>query len=210
MLINLDSPTWWYMEIPRTGTTTLTKVLRNRFSAACAPYAKHWPILPPQSFLASKPLSLVSVRNPYSRAVSCWQFFTVPGSISFLDWTFQRLKCGFFDVQIEARPQSFWYDLCQWDHVIRQEHINEDFQKFLAGLGDSVKQITLPVLNATNSEWTNRLNKKTSRDRPWQEYYCDKAKENVLELYQADFSSLSTYYSTSFPDCLDKNSEVRV
>lgn len=200
MLINLDSPTWWYMEIPRTGTTTLTKVLRSHFSSACAPYAKHWPILPPASFLESKPRSLVSVRNPFSRAVSCWQFFTVPGSISFLNWTIQRLNHGFFDVQIEARPQAFWYDLHPWNHVIRQEHINEDFQKFLSDLGDTSNQATLPVLNATNSEWTNRLNRKTSRDRPWQEYYCDETKANVLELYAADFSSLSPYYSTTFPD----------
>lgn len=200
MLLSLDSPTWWYMEIPRTGTTTLTKALRNRFSSACAPYAKHWPILPPQSFLKSKPLSLVSVRNPYSRAVSCWQFFTVPGSISFLDWTIQRLNQGFFDVQIEARPQAFWYDLHPWDHTIRQEHLDEDFQKFMSALGVTSLQATLPVLNATNSEWTNRLNRKTSRDRPWQEYYCDKAKANVLELYRDDFSSLSKYYSDVFPD----------
>lgn len=200
MLISMESPSWWYMEIPRTGTTTLTKVLRKRFSFACAPYAKHWPILPPKSFLDSQPLSLVSVRNPFSRAVSCWQFFTVPGSVSFLDWTVERLKQGFFDVQIEARPQAFWYDLHAWNHTIRQEHMDDDFQKFLVALGDPVNQVVLPVLNATNSEWTNRLNKKTSRERPWQEYYCDKAKTNVLELYQADFSSLSSYYSTKFPD----------
>lgn len=200
MLISLEKPNWWYMEIPRTGTTTLTKVLRNRFSSACAPYAKHWPILPPKSFLESKPLSLVSIRNPFSRAVSCWQFFTDPGSISFLDWTIERLKHGFFDMQIEARPQAFWYDLHSWDYVIRQEHLNEDFQKFLSVLTMTENPVKLPVLNATNSEWTNRLNKKTSRDRPWQEYYCDEAKSNVLELYRADFSSLSSYYSTSFPD----------
>lgn len=200
MLISLEKPNWWYMEIPRTGTTTLTKVLRNRFSSACAPYTKHWPILPPKSFLESKPLSLVSIRNPFSRAVSCWQFFTAPGSISFLDWTIARLKHGFFDMQIEARPQAFWYDLHSWNYVVRQEHIDEDFHKFMAALTISENQVTLPVLNATNSEWTNRLNKKTSRDRPWQEYYCEGAKSNVLELYQADFSSLSSYYSTSFPD----------
>ena len=200
MLISLEKPSWWYMEIPRTGTTTLTKALRSHFISACAPYAKHWPILPPASFLESKPRSLVSVRNPFSRAVSCWQFFTVPGSISFLNWTIQRLNHGFFDVQIEARPQAFWYDLHSWNHVIRQEHINEDFQKFLSDLGDTSNPSALPVLNATNSEWTNRLNRKTRRDRPWQEYYCDEAKANVLELYAADFSSLSSYYSTSFPD----------
>lgn len=200
MLINLESPAWWYMEIPRTGTTTLTKVLRSRFSSACAPYAKHWPILPPKMFLESKPLSLVSVRNPFSRAVSCWQFFTVPGSISFLDWTVERLKRGFFDVQIEARPQSFWYGLCSWDHTIRQENIDEDFQKFILALDESTPSEPLPVLNATNSEWTNRLNKKTSRERPWQEYYCASSKENVLELYQSDFSALKPYYSTMFPD----------
>ena len=203
MLINVESPAWWYMEVPRTGTTTTTSVLRHLYKYAYAPYAKHWPLAPPP-YLTQKAKSLINVRNPYSRAVSCWQFFTVPGSVSFLDWTYERIAKGFVDINIEARPQFFWYKIAKWDYVIRQECFKSDLSSFLQGMGLPNSNFNFPVLNATGSDWVNRLNLKTSREKPWHAYYCSKSEENVKELYSKDFTALSNYYPESLSDCIDK------
>lgn len=204
MLVNVESPSWWYMEVPRTGTTTTTSALRHLYKSAYAPYAKHWPLTPPD-FLPKGAKSLINVRNPYSRAVSCWQFFTVPGSISFLSWTEDRLRHGFNDIQIEARPQNFWYRLSNWDYVIRQENFESDFSLFLRAIGSKYLNFKFPVLNATNSDWVNRLNRKTKREKPWHAYYCPSSEKNVLELYAVDFLALEKYYSRSFFSCIDKS-----
>ena len=125
MLANLFDPKWWYMEIPRTGSSTLDRALFQVLPGAVSLYQKHWPILPTPFLDPNAPdvTGIVSIRNPYSRAVSCWQFFTKPGSISFRDWTRERLIQGFVNLQIEARPQSFWFNLHKWEAVIRQDHL---------------------------------------------------------------------------------------
>jgi len=199
MLANLKDPGWWYMEVPRTGSSTIERTLKSIFPDSHAIYAKHWPILPPQEFLDQKPVSITSVRNPYSRAVSCWQFFTVPGEVTFKQWTEIRLKEGWFDVSIEARPQSFWLDLCKWDYCIRQDHLDKDFWDVVNLLDPTIDRFDLHRYNDINGQWVNRLRKRTSRNRPWQEYYCPATEANVLELYASDFDTLDCYYEKTFP-----------
>lgn len=188
------------MEIPRTASTTLDRNLRAAFPTASAIYQKHWPILP-QSGRLLNGHSIVSIRNPYSRAVSCWQFFTKPGSISFLDWLKQRLRYGFTDISIEARPQAFWFNLNEdkWTHVIRQEYIENDFWHMMPQLG-FVGKFQLQKFNEINGIWTNRCGYRTSRLQPWQNYYCIESRKLVLELYSEDFTALHRYYTTDFPD----------
>lgn len=188
------------MEIPRTASTTLDRNLRAAFPTASAIYQKHWPILP-QSGRLLNGHSIVSIRNPYSRAVSCWQFFTKPGSISFLDWLKQRLCYGFTDISIEARPQAFWFNLNEdkWTHVIRQEYIENDFWNMMPQLG-FVGKFQLQKFNEINGIWTNRCGYRTSRLQPWQSYYCADSRKLVLELYEEDFAALHQYYTTDFPD----------
>jgi hypothetical protein len=200
VLTNFGDIAWWYMEIPRTASTTIDRNLRASFPTASAIYQKHWPILPQaQRLLIGQ--SIVSIRNPYSRAVSCWQFFTKPGSISFLDWLKQRLRYGFTDIAIEARPQAFWFNLNadKWTHVLRQEYIENDFWTMMPHLGFTGK-FQLQKFNEINGLWTNRCGYRTSRLQPWQNYYCIESRKLVLELYSEDFAALHRYYTTDFPD----------
>lgn len=199
MLAKLDGERWWYMEVPRTGSSTIERTLKHLYPHAKAVYAKHWPILPPEGFLDARPLSVVSIRNPYSRAISCWQYFTRPGEISFLGWTEQRLKEGWFDVHIEARPQAFWLKLWDWDVQLRQEHLSKDFWSFVHSISPTIEKFDLHRYNDINGHWVNRVRAKTSRERPWQEYYCPESERNVLELYGLDFEILQDHYSKTFP-----------
>lgn len=201
MLANFMNQCWWYMEIPRTGSTTIERGLRRFFPHARAIYHKHWPITPAP--FMNKELEEVfgftSIRNPYSRAVSCWQFFTHPGKVSFLQWTQHRLDQGFTELQIEARPQHFWFQLHTWQAVIRQECLASDFWQVAHKLNSSLATVPLIRYNDINGPWVNRVRAKTSRDKPWQEYYCEDSKRNVLNLYHDDFKCLAPWYSTEFP-----------
>lgn len=199
MLAKLEGESlWWFMEIPRTGTSTIERSLKGIFPESKAVYAKHWPLLPPKAFLALS-RSVVSIRNPFSRAVSCWQFFTKPGSISFVDWTKERCNEGWFDVCIEARPQSFWFDLWQWDVVIQQEKLADQFWEFIREESPGTERFNLHRYNDINGSWVNRVKAKTSRDRPWHTYYCAESEKNVLEMYDSDFTSLAEWYTRSLP-----------
>ena len=201
MLVNDADFPWWYMEIPKTATTAITHALRTYFSRSCAPFAKHWPVLPDLKFyLKSK--SLVSVRDPYSRAISCWQFFCDSNSVSLVDWLTDRKKKGFVDINIEARPQSYWLDLNvnEWDYVIRQEHVKQDLNKFwkeTVNRPGSVMEVKR--LNTSDSgKWLNRVGKRVKRDRKWPEYYCEKSIKLVQEIYEEDFKRLESYYDVDF------------
>jgi len=189
---------WWFMEVPRTGTSTIERTLKGIIPEAKAIYAKHWPILPPQELL-DRSLSVISVRDPFSRAVSCWQYFTKPGTISFADWTGERCREGWMDVCIEARPQTFWFDLWEWDVVIQQEKLASQFWGFIAQVSPDIEPFELHRYNGVNGQWVNRVRARTSRDRPWYDYYCSESEKNVLEMYDADFTGLSRWYSRSLP-----------
>lgn len=199
MLARLNGKLWWYMEVPRTGSSTIERTLKHIYDDAVAVYAKHWPILPPKAFLDQNPLSVVSIRNPYSRAVSCWQFFTRPGEFTFREWTETRLRDGWFDAHIEARPQTFWLQLWKWNVYIRQENLADDFWNFIWMMSPGIEKFELHRYNDINGQWVNRVRAKTSRDRHWQDYYCPATEQNVLELYSSDFETLRDYYEKTFP-----------
>jgi hypothetical protein len=202
MLVNFDGKhNWWFMEVPRTGTSTIDRTLRKVFPAAEAIYAKHWP-LPPPAELRNDALSLISIRNPFSRAVSCWQYFTKPDSISFVDWTAERGQKGWTDIYIEARPQTFWFNLWKWDVVLRQEYLNSDFWDFVArvDLNRTLERFDLQRFNDINGTWVNRVKARTCRTRHWRDYYCPAAERNVLEIYDADFTGLASWYSRNIND----------
>ena len=199
MLVSLLEPRWWYMEIPRTGTTTIERGLRRVFTHAVAIYQKHWPRLPPDEFAGAT--SMVSIRNPYSRAVSCWQFFTRPGEISFSDWLRQRKEHGFTDIQIEARPQAFWYALqpC-WDIVIQQENLDDDFWAAVRRVAPDVKPDYLQRFNDINGPWVNRVRARVKRNCPWQSYYDSESIALVQCVYAEDFTALADYYPLDFTE----------
>ncbi len=198
MIVSYQDPRWWYLEIPRTGTTTMDRGMRRIFPHTVAIYGKHWPMLPPEEFADA--LSIVSVRNPYSRAVSCWQFFTQPGEVSFNTWVRQRLEQGFTDVQVEAQPQALWFNLnpC-WDAVIRQENFDADFWAVARRIAPEITEVRLERFNDINGPWVNRVRARTHRDRPWQEYYHSALVDAVRRLYAADFEALEQFYPLAFP-----------
>ena len=199
-----DEKHWWYIEVPRTGSSTMMRVLQKQFKCN-ATAAKHWPVLPAPSFL-EEAVSVIWVRNPYSRALSCYQFFTVPGEITFQQWLVDRLDNSFFDWSIEARPQTYWYDLhTNWDFVLRQEELREDYFKFLQKVSPRLAQV-LPLelqrYNSINGSWHNRRQKRTQRLRPWQTYFDRETKKLTEELYEEDFIALQPYYERPFDETL--------
>ena len=203
MLTNFgDYPgrSWYFMEVPRTGTSTIERTLPHYFPDAKATYQKHWPLLPPIGF-ESKAESIISVRNPFSRAVSCWQYFTKPGAYTFEAWLRERRDDGFFDTFIEARPQAFWYCLQKnWDHVLQQETLEADFHAMLHKLCENPSIFPLHRYNDINGQWVNRVKSVTSRKLPWQDYYVGMEKDLVLQIYADDFDALEHLYSREIPE----------
>ena len=201
MLVNDADFPWWYMEIPKTATTAITHALRTYFGKSRAPYAKHWPVLPHIKFyLNSK--SLVSIRDPYSRAISCWQFFCDSEAVPLVEWLKTCKREGFVDINIEARPQSYWLQLnvSDWDYEIRQEHVTQDLNRFWKEtVNRPGSEIKVKRLNTSDSgRWLNRVGKRIKRTKKWQEYYCQDSIKLVQELYEEDFERLATYYDRDF------------
>ncbi len=201
MLVNDADFPWWYMEIPKTATTSITQALRTYFSKSRAPFAKHWPVLPSLNFyLKSK--SIVSVRDPYSRAISCWQFFCDSDSVSLVEWLSTCKQKGFVDINIEARPQSYWLQLnvSDWDYKIRQEHVKQDLNKFWKDtVNRADSEMEVKRLNTSDSgKWVNRVGKRVKRTKKWQEYYCPDSIKLVQEIYEEDFERLATDYDRDF------------
>ncbi len=199
-----DDKSWWYIEVPRTGSSTMMRVLQKQFKCN-ATAAKHWPVLPPPFFL-KEAVSVIGIRNPYSRALSCYQFFTVPGEVTFKQWLKDRIEHSFFDWHIEARPQAYWYGLHdKWDFVIRQEELRDDYFKFLQEVSPRLAQI-LPLelqrYNSINGTWQNRRQKRTQRLRPWENYFDQESKELTEKLYEEDFIALQPYYGRPFDETL--------
>jgi len=205
MLVNNTcSKPWMYMEVPRTASTTIEKCLRAVYPASFALYQKHWPISTPEVQFSN--WRIISVRNPFSRAVSCWQFFTVPGKISFEDWLLQVKTEGFIEHNIEARPQDFWLSLNRWDLWIRFEFLKTDLEavfKFLGAANQTVTQ-SIPHHNAIGGPWFNRRGKSTVglRDKPWHTFYSENTIQLVRDVYAVDFKKLQNFYSDKIEDAI--------
>lgn len=209
MLVNNKcSKPWAYMEIPRTASTTIEKCLRSVYPGSVALYQKHWPISVPGVVYSN--WRITSVRNPFSRAVSCWQFFTVPNEISFEDWLLQVKTEGFVEHNIEARPQSFWLSLNSWDSIIRFESLKTDLEQLFSTLGAANQTVTqsIPHHNAIGGPWFNRRGKSTRglRDKPWHTFYTEKAISLVQDVYLQDFKKLESFYSMAIEDAIKTDS----
>lgn len=197
MLVNLQNPCWWYMEIPRTGSTALDHGLRRDFPTAKAAYPKHWPVVP--STESPNLAAITAIRNPYSRAISCWQYFTKPNSISFLDWLQQKADNGFFDLGMEARPQSFWFRLANWKYILRQECLTADYVTMCSTLAPQLTSLKLPTVNKIDGPWVNKAMARPKREKPWQAYYCSGAIDLVKNIYASDFAAFQRFYRFEFP-----------
>ena len=123
-------------------------------------------------------------------------------AVSFVDWLAGCQKEGFVDINIEARPQSYWLslNLNEWDYVIRQEHVKQDLNKFWKEtVNRPGSQMEVKRLNTSDSgKWLNRVGKRVKRDKKWPEYYCKKSIKLVQEIYEEDFIRLASYYDVDF------------
>jgi hypothetical protein len=205
MLVNNTcSKPWMYMEVPRTASTTIEKCLRAVYPASFALYQKHWPISTPEVRFAN--WRITSVRNPFSRAVSCWQFFTVPGKISFEDWLLQVKKEGFIEHNIEAMPQAFWLSLNRWESWIRFEFLKTDLESLFTTLGAVNQTVTqaIPHHNAIGGPWFNRRGKSTVglRSKPWHAFYSENTIQLVRDVYAVDFEKMRCTYSDKIEDAI--------
>jgi hypothetical protein len=183
-------PFFVYMEVPRTGSTTVDRALRQLFPMANAPAGKHWPVSWRDVIKSEDncPATLITVRNPYARAVSCYHFFTDPAKLTFEQWLRLIADEGFTDINIEAGPQILWWRTHTWRWVLHTETLQRDFNVFLRDIGRihaEAPDVTLRQNNKTG-EWNNRIGicvRSTAR----QELYTPIARELVEQLYREDF-----------------------
>ena len=205
MLLVLDKPTWWFMEIPKTGTTAVCHAVNEAPVTDVHPYEKHWPVDPPDWFMETNPRSMTSVRNPYNRAISCWFWCYASGKSSvhraarkgFEIWLKEALhNRDRYNVtwlhdpaNIVCLPQSFWLSQRNYDFVLKQESLNEDFYAALEEIG--VDKIPL-----TSRNTAKQVNKHIAAlaDKPWQSHYSKRSTSLVRELWAEDFEALKAYY----------------
>ncbi len=201
MLVHVGNPAWYYIEPTKTGTSTLCEGLPGLLgdSVCTMLYRKHWPILPPAWFMAKEPKSVITIRNPYSRAVSSWWHYANLSqhhdSLSFLEWTERAMArraengIAWRDHNHEhhlSHPQTLWYDLqAEWDFVLKTESLEQDTQRLVQSLHPHVK-------------WRKLIPKNSITARPpWESYYRDRrAVSNIQDLYQTDFERFAGIYST--------------
>ena len=206
MILVLDKPTWWFMEIPKTGTTAVCHAISKAPVTSVNPYEKHWPVDPPDWFIATNPKAMISVRNPYSRAISCWLWCYVYGCPAT-----RSIACKGFDfwlkdalrnrekysvtwlhdpANIVCLPQAFWLRQREYDFVLKQESLANDFYAALYSIG--VKKIPLHISNAATQ--VKKLIENVA-SKPWQSHYNTSARELVEELWAEDFEALKPYYA---------------
>ena len=124
-------------------------------------------------------------RNPFDRAVSIWAFqgkrrqWFAPNNENFLEYT--KLMEEKSKEHLVLRQQSYWV-LDNWyelSFVGRVEDIDEGLWTVADAAGLTIDRV--PVANSTVH-------------KPYQEYYCPQARDNVLKAYEIDFETFG--YST--------------
>lgn len=202
MLVHVGSPAWYYIEPTKTGTSTLVEGLPKLLgpSNCLMMYRKHWPILPPKWFMDKEPKSVITIRNPFSRAVSSWNHYCNRSkfheSISFIDWTERSLArraengIAWRNHNYEhdlSHPMTLWYDLREdWDFVLKLETLNQDVQQLFTQLHPLVEWSPLAIKNNAFPA------------DAWKQHYKDRrAERNIKDLYQSDFERFAKIYPSS-------------
>lgn len=134
--------------------------------------------------------SFATVRNPYDRFVSAWEFERQNGrDMSFDDTVEEFTRRGAFFYTSE---DVFWWPQHRFiairkvvlvDKVMRYENLDADWSDVHKIITDNLPpqySKPSPVLRKEN---TSQLR----GDRPWQDYYTEETKKAVYKLYQKDF-----------------------
>lgn len=191
-----------YLAPPKTGSTAVKNLLLSRkfggkrlgrpvfahHDVVWQPRFNHW-------------FTFITVRQPYRRMISMWQF-----SLMRLSKPTQDKFSGFFNTIFESEDRSFSafinsktvHDCSQavwrynWhlykfnkpvDLVVYQENLNNDIKK-------------VPCLA---NEELSVVNTSKILDKPWYEYYTPEAVDKVKEWFAVDFQRFN--YNTNFDEC---------
>ena len=209
---NHGYPNFVYYVPPKTASTSIIAGLQAIYPQAKVQYDKHGIYSTPT---LEKMYAFTSVRNPYSRIVSLWQFFEHDTPFGMFVGS-ERLA-NFTNKLWHCLPQSWWMHARhgrEFDFVVRFEHLDLDFASLCKQLHQiaydrykSDMHLVLPSklshLNKTG-EWTNVRGVAVKRDRPWWEYYEGTRGERdasiVRELYSSDFRIFN--YSDRLEDAI--------
>jgi hypothetical protein len=195
-----------YLAPPKTGSTAIVDLLLSRqfggkklgkpamshHDVVWQPRFKHW-------------FSFVSVRNPYRRMISLWQF-----SVMRVNQTKRDKFTNFFSTIFNSDDHSFdafmnsatvhncsksvWR--CHWqqykfskpiDAVVYQERLNEDIKK-------------IPGLSSVELK---KVNTSCPLIKPWYEYYEPEHVDKVRSWFAIDFDKFS--YNPNFDECVNGN-----
>ena len=188
-----NSVPYIYIRIPRTGSTSISKVLANQGS---------WPhfyaslvrdLIGEQSY--NEKFVFASVRNPWDRLVS-WYHFNCHDTRAG-DTQKQKYKSlGFKGWIMESCPHVGWKPhhfahqpedpICQltWitddngkiivDHIVRLENLQSDLEQIKDKLG--LSSLRVPVLNQSHQR----------KEKNYRTYYDQETKNKVFKLFEED------------------------
>jgi len=181
---------------PRTGTVLIDRAMRQAFDDVWKPrlHAGHdtiWKKEWEQYFV------FISIRHPFTRAVSIWQRLTQNIKSRSKSWkhTLQNGAISFHDLVAHQAEEviGYWgWMLCssfhdrvprQLNHVVRLECVKGD----------------LAVVPGLGKQRNHRRQNGSRYARPWHENYTSKETiETVMRLFENDFSRYN--YNTNFDE----------
>jgi len=191
-----DEHKWIFLRNPKTASRSVTRALRDNFVTRNKQNYHGWKISEPKPFTEVVPFQtadflfsyprpqsqelsgyfvFTTVRNPYERVVSGWQYFNKKkGDLNFNEYvnsiSGKRKRFPFETFPIR---QTDVLDLIRGVHILRYENLEEDFNA-LPFVG---QQIVLPQVGVQTYD-------------DWKSHYTLDLETKVYELLQIDFERL--------------------
>ena len=187
-------PRFLYSIPAKTGSSSICQCLEDDFGSKRI-YGKH------SFYWHEKYLDyqiLLSVRNPFARAISLWGFFTDVTKVSFEEFIFLPDVADGYEKFWYCLPQTEWADyLPRIDHILYLETIKEDYNSlpFVTEKRDSI-----PVMNKTGSS-VSYIGLETKDPGIWHQHFTPRAIGKVRELYLPDFDRWG--YSIFLEDAIE-------
>jgi hypothetical protein len=206
---------WIYLGPPKTGSTTLTYLLTDGddFRRSAAPRdlrvfggmkhaGQHCMDIPRE---CASYFTFVSIRNPYSRAVSLWWHWNCESRrLDRPRLTFDQFLVRLLDSQADPASNAlaggdfYHFTLSRWlrwvprlDRIIRQEQLEGDLNEL-----NLAAPITLPQINRSPA---HRLGDGSLEKRGnWRDYLTSETASHVVAWAKDDFERFG--YATEVPE----------